>query len=90
MDVIDDLDNNVEFLEKQKESLLREQQLLIEETRQIHEKTVWLNNYILERLFDENGNSYSDSDYTLEYTTDGNVYLVPYVVKKEGKRAQDV
>lgn len=87
LDVIDNLDNNVDLLEKQRELLLKEQQLLLEETRQIHEKTVWLNNYILERLYDETGNSYADSDYTLEYTTDGNVYVVPYARKKQGKTA---
>jgi hypothetical protein len=89
MDVIDNLDNNVELLEKQKELLLHEQQLLLEETRQIHEKTVWLNDYILQQLHDELGNPYSDS-HTLEYTTDGNVYLVPSMVKGEGKVAQNV
>ena len=89
MDVLEGLDTNVDSLEKQREMLLHEQKLLLEETRQIHEKTAWLSDYILQHLHDESGNPYSES-YTLEYTTDGNVYLVPSLVKTEGKLAQDV
>ena len=76
MDVLDDLDTDVESLMKKQELLLHERQLLVDETRLIHKKTALLSDYILGSLHDEMGNPYSHS-HTLEYTVDGNVYLVP-------------
>ena len=77
MDVIDDLDCGISHLEQQRRSLMMERKQILDETRHIQQKTEWLNNYILEHLRDDNGIPYSTSDYSLQYTADGNVYLVP-------------
>ena len=77
MDVIDNLDIGVGTLEQQRIRLLEERQKLIEETQQIRKGTEWLNSYIFEHLRDANGSPYSSSEYSLQYTSDGNVYLVP-------------
>lgn len=77
MDVIDNLDTGVGMLESRRLSLLAEKQKLIEETQAIRKKTEWLNSYIFEHLRDSNGENYSPLEYSLQYTSDGNVYLVP-------------
>ena len=79
MDVIDTLDTGVSILEQQREDLLKEREQILEETRQIKRKTEWLNNYIIEQMRDSNGVSYNTRDFSLKYTSDGNVYVVPSV-----------
>lgn len=79
MDIIDNLDNGISHMELQRQKLFAERQRIIDETRQIQQKTEWLNNYIFEHLRDDNGMPYSTNDFSLQYTADGNVYLVPSV-----------
>jgi len=79
MDVIDSLDTGVSVLEQQRLDLLKEREQVLEETRQIKVKTEWLNNYIFEHLRDSNGVPYDTRDFSLKYTSDGNVYVVPSV-----------
>jgi len=83
MDVIDDLDTGIGSLEEQRQMLMNERQRIVEETRQIQRKTEWLNNYIFQHMRDSNGSPYSESDFSLQYTSDGNVYLVPSVGGKQ-------
>ena len=77
IDLIETLDAGVGSLELRRIKLLEERQKLIEETRQIQKGTQWLNNYIFEHLRDANGSPYSTSQYSLQYTSDGDVYQVP-------------
>ena len=84
MEVIDNLDTGVSKLGNQQEDLLNERQRILEETRQIKRKTEWLNNYILEQLRDSNGLPYNTQDYSLKYTSDGDVYVVPTVAAGSG------
>jgi len=79
MDIIDNLDQGVSGLEKQRQDLLMERQRILEETRDIQRKTEWLNNYIFQHMRDSNGLPYSQNDFSLQYTSDGNVYVVPSV-----------
>ena len=76
-DVIKSLDNGVDELLRRQEKLLDERRRIIAETLEIRRKTLWLNNYIFLHLRDSNGSLYSSVDYSLQYTSDGNVYIVP-------------
>lgn len=83
MDIIDDLDQGVSGLEQKRHDLLNERKKILEETMEIKRKTEWLNNYIFEYLRDSNGLPYSQTDFSLQYTTNGNVYVVPSLDDKE-------
>ena len=77
LEAIDILDSSVGTMEQQREALLKESSHLQEETEQIRRKTEYLYNHIFSSLRDENGLPYSSSEYSLQYTSDGSVYLVP-------------
>lgn len=83
MDIIDGLDLGVSGLEQRKRDLLNERKKILEETMEIKRKTEWLNNYIFEHLRDSNGLPYSQTDFSLQYTSNGNVYVVPSLGDKQ-------
>ncbi|XP_002160548.1 uncharacterized protein LOC100209530 [Hydra vulgaris] len=76
-DLIKCLDIGVDELIRKKNNLLDERNKIIAETLEIRRKTMWLNSYIFMHLRDSNGGLYSSVDYSLQYTSDGNVYIVP-------------
>jgi len=84
MDVIENLDSGVNILEQKRQELLKERQRILDETRQIKLKTEWLNDYIFKHIKDSNGLPYNENDYSLKYTADGNVYVVPVGVGNNG------
>jgi len=85
MDVIECLDQGVNSLEQRRVNLLEERQRILEETRQIKMKTEWLNSYIFQHMRDSNGLPYNQGDFSLQYTSDGNVYVVPTVAVSQQK-----
>jgi len=86
MEIIDHLDTGVESLANQRANLYAERQRILDETRQLKKSTGWLNDYIFEHMRDSNGSPYSPNDYSLQYTSDGNVYLVPSATGQQQQR----
>ncbi|MEQ2208453.1 hypothetical protein XENOCAPTIV_000517 [Xenoophorus captivus] len=79
---------NIVGLEGELDSLKEERDRLLNEksknTKSLKEMKQQLNSLYLEvfsMLRDEKGNSYSSSDYSLQQSTDGNVFLVPRIKK---------
>lgn len=77
IDAIDTLGSGVNELEKQRQLLLDERLQLELEREEILRKTEFLYEHIFKNLRDERGLPYSKDHYSLTYTADGSVYLVP-------------
>ncbi|XP_029936263.1 nuclear factor erythroid 2-related factor 2a isoform X2 [Myripristis murdjan] len=81
MENIVELEYDLDSLKEQKERLLREKS---QNDSNLREMKLQLNSLYLEvfsMLRDEEGNSYSPSDYSLQQTSDGSVFLVPRTKK---------
>lgn len=77
MSVITNIEDDVESLAEKKERLLRERQEIEQETRAVKEDFGHLYREIFHSLRDEQGEPYSPHEYSLQQTSDGNVFLVP-------------
>ena len=77
IDAIDTLGDGVNELERQKQLLLDERLQLELERDEIVRKTEFLYEHIFKNLRDERGIPYSKENFSLTYTADGAVYLVP-------------
>lgn len=90
MENIVGLESDLDSLKDEKERLLSEKS---QNTTSMKEMKQQLNSLYLEvfsMLRDEKGNSYSPSEYSLQQSTDGSIFLVPRVkktfIKREDKR----
>ncbi|XP_041056514.1 nuclear factor erythroid 2-related factor 2-like isoform X3 [Carcharodon carcharias] len=80
------LEHDLDQLKDEKEELLQEKG---EHAKNLHQIKQQLNNLyheVFSMLRDEDGNSYSPSEYSLQQTSDGSVFLVPRSKKLEVKR----
>lgn len=90
MENIVGLESELDTLKDEKERLLSEKN---QNTTNLREMKKQLNSLYLEvfgMLRDEKGNSYSPSDYSLQQSTDGTIFLVPRIkktLKRGGNRA---
>ncbi|KAM8855449.1 nuclear factor erythroid 2-related factor 2a [Spinachia spinachia] len=90
MENIVGLESNLDSLKEEKERLLSEKS---QNATSLKEMKKQLNSLYLEvfsTLRDEKGNSYSPSDYSLQQSTDGSVFLVPRVKKTFIKREDEL
>ncbi|XP_078084601.1 nuclear factor erythroid 2-related factor 2a isoform X3 [Mustelus asterias] len=80
------LEHDLDQLKDEKEELLQEKG---EHAKNLHQIKQQLNNLyheVFSMLRDEDGKSYSPSEYSLQQTSDGSVFLVPRSKKLEIKR----
>lgn len=85
MDNIVGLEGELDSLEEEKVRLLREK---VQNAAQLKEMKEQLNSLYLEvfsKLRDDEGNSYSPSEYSLQQSTNGSIFLVPRVKKTFAK-----
>ncbi|XP_023657475.1 nuclear factor erythroid 2-related factor 2a isoform X2 [Paramormyrops kingsleyae] len=85
MESIAGLECELDSLREEKERLLQERSENDTNLRQAKQELSSLYKEVFSMLRDEEGKPYSPSEYSLQQTSDGNVYLVPRVKKTTGK-----
>ncbi|NWH78168.1 NF2L2 factor, partial [Piaya cayana] len=80
-----ELEQDLSNLKDEKEKLLKEKGEHDKSLRQIKKQLTTLYLEVFSMLRDEDGKSYSPSEYSLQQTRDGNVFLVPKSKKSETK-----
>ncbi|XP_032385497.1 nuclear factor erythroid 2-related factor 2a [Etheostoma spectabile] len=88
MENIVGLESNLDSLKEEKERLLEEKSKNITNLKEMKQQLNSLYLEVFSMLRDEKGNSYSPSDYSLQQSTDGNVFLVPRI-KKTFMKSED-
>ncbi|TDH06866.1 hypothetical protein EPR50_G00117890 [Perca flavescens] len=81
MENIVGLESNLDSLKDEKARLLEEKSQNITNLKEMKQQLNSLYLEVFGMLRDEKGNSYSPSDYSLQQSTDGNVFLVPRIKK---------
>ncbi|XP_029315571.1 nuclear factor erythroid 2-related factor 2a [Cottoperca gobio] len=81
MENIVGLESNLDSLKEEKERLLSEKSQNITDLKEMKQQLNSLYLEVFSMLRDEKGNSYSPSDYSLQQSTDGSVFLVPRIKK---------
>ncbi|KAK9537639.1 hypothetical protein VZT92_005240 [Zoarces viviparus] len=81
MENIVGLESNLDSLKDDKERLLSEKSQNITNLKEMKKELNSLYLEVFGMLRDEQGNSYSPSDYSLQQSTDGSVFLVPRIKK---------
>ncbi|XP_072538977.1 nuclear factor erythroid 2-related factor 2b isoform X2 [Salminus brasiliensis] len=77
LDSLVDLESEVKALQNKRESGMRERERNIRALRETRTKLSKLYNEVFSQLRDEHGNPYSPKEYTLQYSTDGRVFILP-------------
>lgn len=77
LDVIVTLDDEVKDLEKKRDRLRRERDMIDKKASEFKNKFSHLYMEVFRSLRDENGHPYNPQEYSLQQTADGNVFLVP-------------
>ncbi|XP_068263488.1 nuclear factor erythroid 2-related factor 2 isoform X2 [Nyctibius grandis] len=80
-----ELEQDLSNLKDEKEKLLKEKGEHDKSLRQMKKQITTLYLEVFSMLRDEDGKSYSSSEYSLQQTRDGNVFLVPKSKKSETK-----
>lgn len=75
--VIEHLEDEMTTMEKVRDKLLHERHLMEKQTREFKEKLGLLYSEIFHSLRDEHGQPYDPSRYSLQQSSDGDVFLVP-------------
>ncbi|XP_071387965.1 nuclear factor erythroid 2-related factor 2a isoform X1 [Centroberyx affinis] len=81
MENIVGLEYDLDSLKEEKERLLREKSRNSSNLREMKQQLSSLYLEVFSTLRDEKGNPYSPSDYSLQQTTDGSIFLVPRIKK---------
>ncbi|XP_044221214.1 nuclear factor erythroid 2-related factor 2a [Thunnus albacares] len=81
MENIVGLEGDLDSLKDEKERLLSEKSQNIKNLKEMKKQLNSLYLEVFSMLRDEKGNTYSPSDYSLQQSTDGSVFLVPRVKK---------
>ncbi|TNN60364.1 Nuclear factor erythroid 2-related factor 2 [Liparis tanakae] len=81
MENIVGLESNLDSLKDEKDRLLGEKSQNVSDLKEMKKQLNSLYLEVFGMLRDEKGNCYSPSDYSLQQSTDGNVFLVPRVKK---------
>ncbi|KAL3056284.1 hypothetical protein OYC64_018888 [Pagothenia borchgrevinki] len=81
MENIVGLESNLDSLKDEKELLLSEKSENITNMKEMKQQLNSLYLEVFSMLRDEKGNSYSPSEYSLQQSTDGSVFLVPRIKK---------
>lgn len=77
MDVIVNLEDSMGSLRETRDRLLEERHMIDKQARELKEKFGILYREIFQSLRDENGRPYDPQFYSLQQSSDGNVFLVP-------------
>ncbi|XP_046570343.1 endoplasmic reticulum membrane sensor NFE2L1-like isoform X4 [Haliotis rubra] len=77
LDVVVTLEDEMDNLKEMKEKLVRERQQIDKQTREMKEKFSHMYQEIFHSLRDEHGRPYDPNEYSLQQSSDGNVFLVP-------------
>ena len=77
LDVINNLDGTLSELREARDQLQEQQRIMLDEKRQVEHKYLSLYNEVFRSLRDESGHPYDPSQYSLQQTADGDVFLVP-------------
>ncbi|XP_019632182.1 PREDICTED: nuclear factor erythroid 2-related factor 1-like isoform X1 [Branchiostoma belcheri] len=77
IDTIYTLDDDVKQLMEDKERLIKERGMIDKNLRTMREKFDKLYEEVFRSLRDDNGQPYSPDEFSLQQTSDGNVFLVP-------------
>ncbi|XP_078581746.1 endoplasmic reticulum membrane sensor NFE2L1-like isoform X1 [Branchiostoma floridae x Branchiostoma japonicum] len=77
IDTIYTLDDDVKQLMEDKERLIKEQGMIDKSLRSMQDKFDKLYQEVFRSLRDDNGQPYSPDEFSLQQTSDGNVFLVP-------------
>ena len=75
--VLDQLEDEMTTMEKMRDKLIRERQLMDKQTREMKEKLGLMYSEIFHSLRDESGQPYDPSLFSLQQSSDGDVFLVP-------------
>ncbi|XP_071331001.1 nuclear factor erythroid 2-related factor 2a isoform X2 [Trachinotus anak] len=81
MENIVGLESELDSLKEEKERLLSEKSQNITNLKEMKQQLNSLYLEVFSMLRDEKGNSYSPSDYSLQQSTDGSIFLVPRIKK---------
>ncbi|KAL6100845.1 uncharacterized protein ACO6RY_07898 [Pungitius sinensis] len=90
MENIVGLESNLDSLKDERERLLSEKSQNASSLKEMKKQLNSLYLEVFSTLRDEKGNSYSPSDYSLQQSTDGSVFLVPRVKKTFIKSEDDL
>lgn len=77
LDAIINLEQGVQDLRRDKSRLLKEKMEFIRSIRQMKQKMQNLYQEVFSQLRDEEGRPYPPSEYSLQYSTDGSVLIMP-------------
>lgn len=77
LDTILNLEHNVQDLRRDKARLLKEKMEFIRSIRQMKQKMHGLYQEVFSQLRDEEGRPYPPSEYSLQYSSDGSVLIMP-------------
>lgn len=75
--VLEHLEDEMETLEKMRDKLMHERQLMDKQSREMKEKLGLMYSEIFHSLRDEHGQPYDPSLFSLQQSSDGDVFLVP-------------
>lgn len=88
MDVIVNLEDNKETLRETRDRLLEERHMIDKQAREMKDKFGILYREIFQSLRDENGRPYDPQFYSLQQSSDGNVFLVPRNMTADEQQAK--
>ncbi|XP_041371799.1 endoplasmic reticulum membrane sensor NFE2L1-like isoform X2 [Gigantopelta aegis] len=83
MGILMTLEDELDELKDAKEKLERERYYIDKQTREMKEKFSYMYREIFNSLRDEHGNPYDANEYSLQQSSDGNVFLVPRTVPSD-------
>ncbi|AWP13156.1 Nuclear factor erythroid-derived 2-like 2 [Scophthalmus maximus] len=83
------LEGELDSLKDEKERLLSEKSQNITNLKEMKQQLNSLYLEVFSRLRDEKGNSFSPSDYSLQQSTEGSIFLVPRIKKTLIKREEN-
>lgn len=88
MDVIVNLEDNKETLREARDRLIAERHMIDKQAREMKDKFGILYREIFQSLRDENGRPYDPQFYSLQQSSDGNVFLVPRNMTADEQQAK--
>ncbi|KAK3105693.1 hypothetical protein FSP39_003608 [Pinctada imbricata] len=88
LDVILNLEDEMTMLKDQKDKLLAERHMIDKQTRDMKEKFSILYREIFQSLRDEHGRPYDPHHFSLQQSSDGNVFLVPRNLTADEQQAK--
>jgi hypothetical protein len=88
MDVIVNLEGNKETLREARDRLIAERHMIDKQAREMKDKFGILYREIFQSLRDENGRPYDPQFYSLQQSSDGNVFLVPRNMTADEQQAK--